>query len=87
MSRPSNFRSSLESGAAVGFSPHHDEDLDARSIDNPFRNSSSACLPVNCAARCERKPPSHSLTPIGLRLRRISQRHASLPFPDQETTT
>ena len=54
-----------------------EKDLEPASTDSPFRKSSSACFPARCAARCDRKPPSHSLTPIGRRLRRISQNQPS----------
>jgi hypothetical protein len=66
MLRPSNFRSSARDCAA-----HHE----TVSIASPFRKSSSAVRPAECAARCDLKPPCHNLTPIGLRLRRISQHH------------
>jgi hypothetical protein len=61
--------------------------LEAASIDNPLRKSSSACFPASCAARCDRNPSSRSLTPIGRHLRRISQSQLSGLLPVRETTT
>jgi hypothetical protein len=66
MLRPSNFRSS------AGYRAARQELV---SIANPLRKSSSAVRPAECAARCDLKPLCHNLTPIGLRLRRISQHH------------
>jgi hypothetical protein len=63
---------------------HQKKAREPASIDIPLRKSSSACFPARCAARCERKPPSHNLTPIGLRLRRISQYQQSALLPVRE---
>jgi hypothetical protein len=63
---------------------YQEKEREPASIDIPLRKSSSACFPAMCAARCERKPPSHNLTPIGLRLRRISQYQQSALFPVRE---
>jgi hypothetical protein len=49
------------------------KDLEPASMDNPLRNSSSACFPASWAALWDPKPPSRSLTPMGRLLRRISQ--------------
>jgi hypothetical protein len=79
--RSSNFHSSRKRNASNGL---HEKEREPASIDIPLRKSSSACFPARCAARCERKPPSHNLTPIGLRLRRISQYQQSASLPARE---
>jgi hypothetical protein len=57
------------------------------SMESPFRKSSSAVFPASMAARWERKPPSHMRTPMGFRLRRISQHQDSLPVPFRKIVT
>jgi hypothetical protein len=57
------------------------------SMESPFRKSSSAFFPASRAARWERKPPSHIRTPMGLRLRRISQHQGYLPLPLRKIAT
>jgi hypothetical protein len=79
---------SIPAGSAIPVTTGHQEnDREPASIDIPLRKSSSARFPARCAARCERKPPSHNLTPIGLRLRRISQYQQSPVFPVREMAT
>jgi hypothetical protein len=79
---------SIPAGSAIPATTcHQEKDREPASIDIPLRKSSSAFFPARCAARCERKPPSHNLTPIGLRLRRISQYQQSPVFPVREMAT
>src|SRR3984957_10243493 len=63
----------------VEIDDHHARET--TSMESPFRKSSSAVFPATMAARWERKPPSHIRTPMGFRLRRISQHQDSLPVP------
>jgi hypothetical protein len=99
VSRSSNFCSSRTQGTPARFQfivirkvfdikgRGYSCDAPATSIASPFSKSSSAARPAICAAWYERKPPSRSLTPKGLRLRRISQDQASRSVPSRETTT
>lgn len=75
---------SVPASTIMAITGHQEKEREPASIDIPLRKSSSACFPARCAARCERNPPSHNLTPIGLRLRRISQYQHSPWLPARE---